>query len=156
MVLLIGVYLFFRIRGGAKPKNETKKHKSEESRNISIPPKPTGAFKPLPSEPTSTFPSPGLQSPDMESNPRRDSEFPITLREPEVVGKKDRFSYEYDIGPYEMETAMPRERVPYERPMSAQELEGTRVHVQEMDASPADKGPNDQGPGDQDPADKDR
>jgi hypothetical protein len=151
VVLLIGVYLFFRIRGGAKPNNETKKHKSEESRNISMPPKPTGAFKALPSEPTPALPSPGLQSSGTKIASRRDSEFPISLHEPEVVGKKNRFSYEYDIGPYEMESSMPRERVPYERPMSAQELEGTRVRVQELDASPADKGP-----GDQDPADKDR
>lgn len=68
------------------------------------------------------------------------------MHDPEVIGKKDRFSYEYDIGPYEMETPIPRERVPYERPMSAQELEGTRVQVQELDASVVDK----------DPADKDR
>lgn len=108
-----------------------------------MPPKPSGAFKALSSPPNSALPSPKLQSPGMEYDSRRDSEFPINLHEPEVAGTKGRFSYEYDIGPYEMETSMPRERVPYERPMSAQELEGTRVQVQEMDASPADKGPAD-------------
>ena len=51
---------------------------------------------------------------------------------------------------------MARERVPYERPMSAQELEGTRVQVQELDASPAEKGPGDEVPGDKVATDKDR
>ena len=38
-----------------------------------------------------------------------------------------------------MDSPMPHQRVPYERPLSAQELEGTRVHVQELDGEPADK-----------------
>jgi hypothetical protein len=51
-----------------------------------------------------------------------------------------RISYEQDIGPYEMETPALHQRVPYERPLSAQELEGTKVRVQELDANPPERG----------------
>lgn len=81
------------------------------------------------------MPSPGLPSsipPSFDS--RRESEFPISLHEPSIAGRKGRFSYEYDVGPYEMDSPVVHQRVPYERPLSAQELEGTRVQVQELDA----------------------
>ena len=136
-VLLIGVFLYFRIRT-PKPKNETKKHKSEESRVI--PPdsyRPSGAFTALSSQPNSALPSPGLPP---QGTSRRGSEFPISLHEPEIAGRKGRFSYEVDVGPYEMDSPAVHQRVPYERPLSAQELEGTRVQVQELDAMPSEGG----------------
>lgn len=74
---------------------------------------------------------------------RRDSEFPISLHDPGTPGRKARFSYEHDIGPYEMDSPAVHQRVPYERPLSAQELEGTRVQVQELDATPSEeRGPD--------------
>lgn len=140
-VLLIGLFLYFRIRT-PKPKNETKKHKSEESRTLPDNYKPSGAFTALSSQPNSALPSPALQSP-MPQFPkgvsRRDSEFPISLHDPGTPGPKARFSYEHDIGPYEMETPAVHQRAPYERPLSAQELEGTRVRVQELDATPSEE-----------------
>jgi hypothetical protein len=56
-----------------------------------------------------------------------------------MAAQMKRFSYEHDIGPYEMETPALHQRVPYERPLSAQELEGTKVLVQELPASPTER-----------------
>lgn len=136
-VLLIGLFLYYRIRS-PKPKNETKKHKSEESRVIAPSPyRPSGAFTALSSQPNSALPSPGLPP---QGASRRDSEFPISLHDPDSSTRKGRFSYELDIGPYEMESPAVHQRVPYERPLSAQELEGTRVQVQELDATGSERG----------------
>ena len=52
---------------------------------------------------------------------------------------KERFSWEHNAGPYEMSSQEALHRMPYQRPSSAQELEGTKVHPQEMDGGPADK-----------------
>lgn len=170
IAVVIGGFFYYKIRG-VKPSNiSTKKHKSEESRNIAMPEnpyRPSGAFTKISSQPNSAlpspaigsgpnsaFPSPAIGSPGfqhdtaresgfsvgLQRDVRRESEFPISLHEQDVGAKrKSRFSYEYDTGPYEMETPTVHHRVPYERPLSAQELEGTRVIVQELDAMPRDK-----------------
>ena len=39
-----------------------------------------------------------------------------------------------------MESPAVHQRIPYERPLSAQELEGTRVQVQELDATGSGRG----------------
>ena len=62
------------------------------------------------------------------------------MLDPDMAAHVKRFSYETDVGPYEMETQVVHQRVPYERPLSAQELEGTKVLVQELPASPTTRG----------------